>query len=130
MRETLTVYYDGACPLCRTEIRHYRNCAGAEHLRFVDLASVETDAQLGPSLTCATAQARFHVRDTDGRLSSGAAAFTKLWSVLPAWRWLGRFVGLRVFGFRLILPVAETAFRLFLPLRPRLARLMLALRVR
>lgn len=124
MRETLTVYYDGACPLCRTEIGHYRNCTGAERIGFVDLASVETDAPLGPGLTCPTAQARFHVRDADGRLTSGAAAFAKLWSVLPAWRWLGRIVGLRVFGFRLILPVAEAAYRLFLPLRPRLAGLL------
>ncbi len=124
MRETLTVYYDGACPLCRTEIAHYRGCAGAERVGFVDLAAVETDAPLGPGLTCAAARARFHVRDADGRLSSGAAAFARLWSVLPAWRWLGRLVDLRVFGVRPFLPVAEAAYRLFLPLRPRLAGLL------
>ncbi|GJE57365.1 MULTISPECIES: thiol-disulfide oxidoreductase DCC family protein [Methylobacterium] len=128
MRETLTVYYDGACPLCRTEIGHYRGCSGADRVRFIDLSSFEKDDTLGPGLNCAAAQARFHVRDTTGRLSSGAAAFAELWCTLPGWRWLGRAVSLRVFGFQPILPVAEVAYRIFLPLRPRLARLLMRAR--
>ncbi len=134
MREDLTVYYDGACPLCRTEIGHYRRCAGAERLRFVDLATMGDEAAsgsgtlgpatLGPGLGRAAAQARFHVREPDGRLVSGAAAFARLWHRLPAWRWLARLVEVRVFGRRPVLALAETAYRLFLPLRPRLARLL------
>ncbi|GJD60305.1 thiol-disulfide oxidoreductase DCC family protein [Methylobacterium frigidaeris] len=124
MREDLTVYYDGACPLCRSEIGHYRRCAGAERVSFVDLATIEDDATLGPGLDRAAAQGRFHVREADGRLVSGAAAFARLWQRLPAWRWLGRLVEVRVLGLRPILSLAETAYRLFLPLRPRLARLL------
>jgi predicted DCC family thiol-disulfide oxidoreductase YuxK len=120
----LTVYYDGACPLCRTEIGHYQGCAGAERVRFVDLATVRDDASLGPGLDREAAQARFHVREADGRLVSGAAAFARLWRRLPAWRWLGRIVEVRVLGARPVLLLAEAAYRLFLPLRPRLARVL------
>ncbi|MFC6744759.1 hypothetical protein ACFQFG_07240 [Methylobacterium persicinum] len=64
------------------------------------------------------------MRDADGQLVSGAAAFARLWRTLPGWRWLGRVLDLRVFGLRPLMPVAEAAYRLSLPLRPRLARLI------
>jgi len=124
MSSDLTVYYDGGCPLCRAEIGHYRDCRGAERIAFVDVGRDAPAAGLGPDLDRGDALRRFHVRGADGRLVSGAAAFARLWRVLPNWRWLGRLVELRVFGLRPILPVAEAAYRLSLPLRPRLARLI------
>lgn len=116
----LTVYYDGACPLCSTEIGHYRRCRGAEAVEFVDIAAApapETAVDLGPGLSRDAALGRFHVRDSAGRLHSGAAGFARLWRVLPGWRWLGR-----VAGSRFVLPLAEAAYRAFLPIRPRLSR--------
>ena len=119
--ETLTVYYDGACPLCRAEIGHYRRCRGAEGIAFVDVApeGAPLGPDLGADLDLAAARARFHVRDADGRLRSGAAGFARLWSALPGWRWLARIARLP-----LVLPLAEIAYRAFLPLRPRIARLL------
>lgn len=118
-RPELTVYYDGACPLCRAEIDHYRRCRGAEAVAFVDVSARGAPTALGPDLTCEAALARFHVREVDGRLLSGAEAFARLWRVLPGWRWLGRLV-----ATPLVLSLAEAAYRAFLPLRPRLARLV------
>ena len=114
-RPALSVYYDGACPLCRAEIAYYRRCRGAEAISFVDVSTTAP----GEGLTCRQALARFHVREADGRLLSGAAAFARLWRALPRWRWLGR-----VLATPLLLPLAEAAYRGFLPLRPRLARLL------
>ncbi|GJE59549.1 thiol-disulfide oxidoreductase DCC family protein [Methylobacterium trifolii] len=125
MRQELTVYYDGGCPLCRAEIGHYRKSRGAERVAFVDARPDGPAAALGPDLDRSAALRRFHVRGPDGRLTSGAAAFARLWRTLPGWRWLGRIVDLRVFGRRPVLPLAEAAYRLSLPLRPRLARLFL-----
>ncbi|WCS26025.1 DUF393 domain-containing protein [Methylobacterium sp. NMS14P] len=120
----LSVYYDGGCPLCRAEIDHYRRCAGADRLAFVDVGRGAPEPALGADLDRDQALRRFHVRTADGRLISGAAAFARLWRTLPGWHWLGRLVDLRVLGARPVLALAELAYRLSLPLRPRLARLM------
>jgi predicted DCC family thiol-disulfide oxidoreductase YuxK len=122
--QTLRVYYDGGCPLCRAEIDHYRRCAGAERLAFVDVARGIPAPALGPDLDRDAALRRFHVRGADGQLLSGAAAFARLWQTLPGWRWLGHLIALRVLGVRPLLPIAEAAYRLSLTLRPRLARLV------
>ncbi|GGK49387.1 thiol-disulfide oxidoreductase DCC family protein [Salinarimonas ramus] len=112
----LTVYYDGACPLCRAEIGHYTRCEGAERIAFVDVSSESADP--GPDLSREAALARFHVRDAHGTLASGGAGFAALWRTLPRWRVAGRLAALP--GVRTLL---ELAYRGFLPLRPALVRL-------
>ena len=115
--ETMTVYFDGSCPLCRLEISHYRAQEGAESLLFVDVTDPETD--LGDGLTRETALARFHVRDQNGTLISGAPAFAAIWRTLPGWRWAARFA--RVPG---VLHVLEVTYGAFLSVRPILVRLI------
>lgn len=115
----LTVYYDGACPLCRMEIGHYQKQAGAEAIAFVDAA--QAPERLAEDLTRKDALARFHVRDANGALLSGAAAFAQIWRVLPRWRWAARIAALPG-----VLWVMERAYRGFLPLRPFIARAMRA----
>lgn len=111
----LTVLYDGGCPLCRREIGVYRGLAAVEPLCFADVS--DAAQPLPPGTTRAQLMARFHVRDAEGRLLSGAAAFLALWAVLPGWRWLARLG--RLPG---ALWVMERGYRLFLRLRPRLQR--------
>jgi predicted DCC family thiol-disulfide oxidoreductase YuxK len=111
----LTVYYDGSCPLCRAEIGHYRRQSGSEAMDFLDIA--DATAQLGPDLDRATAMKRFHVRESDGRLYSGAQAFTRIWTRLPAWRWAAQVA--RVPGGIALL---DLLYRGFLPIRPALSR--------
>ena len=83
---SLTVYFDGSCPMCRREMAVYRRLPQATAIDWVD---VSAGAELGASLSCAQAMARFHVRDRQGRLFSGAAAFSQMWRLFPGWRWLG-----------------------------------------
>jgi predicted DCC family thiol-disulfide oxidoreductase YuxK len=113
--EKLTVYYDGACPLCTIEIDHYKRQAGSENLCFVDASST---GELGDDLSKDAALSRFHIRDENGRLVSGAAGFARIWAVLPRWQWAARLA--RLPG---VTPLLELAYRAFLPLRPALARL-------
>ena len=113
----LTVYYDGACPLCRREIGFYRRSRGADSIAWVDVATTD-QASVAPDLSRADALARFHVRLPDGRLESGASGFGALWAALPAYRSLGRLVRLPV-----LQPILEAAYGGFLKVRPGMQRL-------
>lgn len=110
----LTVYYDGACPLCSAEIGFYETREGADRLNFVNIAECETET--GADLSKASALKRFHVRRSDGTLLSGAAAFIEIWASLPGWRSAARIA--RFPGFPTLL---ELAYRTFLPIRPALS---------
>lgn len=113
----LTVYFDGACPLCRREIALYRNRRGAKKILWVDVSRA-AGHELG-GLTREQALARFHVRQADGRLRSGAAAFAALWKALPAFRPAGYILAAPPFVW-----LAEGLYRLYLPVRPGVPRLM------
>lgn len=114
--DRLTIYYDGSCPLCRAEIGHYRRQDGSDALCFVDVS--DPAAPLADDLGRESAMARFHVRTAQGDLISGAAAFARIWQVLPAWRWAARLA--RVPG---VTPILELAYRAFLPVRPAVSRM-------
>lgn len=86
----LTVYYDGACPVCSREIAAYRGALGAEALEFVDAA--HCDAQALGALPREAALAAMHVRRADGSLVQGARAFGEIWLALPRLRLLGRLM--------------------------------------
>ena len=107
----LTVYFDGACPLCSREIAMYRRQAGASAIAWVDASACSLEA-LGDGLSRGDALARLHVRTADGDLASGASAFATLWCHLPRLAAVGRVLRLRP-----LLALAEPAYRLFLVLR-------------
>jgi 3-demethoxyubiquinol 3-hydroxylase len=107
----LTVYFDGACPVCSREIAHYRRQPGADACAWVDASCCADDA-LGQGLTRDAALKRFHVRRADGALVSGMQGFAVLWQALPATAWLGR-----VAAFAPVAAVLELAYRAFLAVR-------------
>ncbi len=117
-----TVYYDGACPLCRREVAFYRRGAGGEALDWRDVSGGgqgQSGDEVAPGLTRKAALARFHVVLPDGRRVSGAEAFLALWETLPGWR---RLAGVkRVPG---ALPVLEALYKGFLHIRPFLSGAM------
>lgn len=117
--DTLTVLYDGACPLCRREIAHVKGLAerqGDSGLCFADI-SHSTEGDTRSAAERAALLARFHVQRADGSRLDGAAAFVAMWRRLPGWRWLARLA--RLPG---ILPLLELAYQGFLVLRPLLQR--------
>lgn len=119
--ETLTVLYDGACPLCLREIAHVKGLAQGRSdntLCFIDIsAGANVDAALAADR--AMLLARFHVQCADGSRLNGAQAFVAMWSRLPGWRWLARLS--RLPG---VLALMELAYRGFLRLRPSLQTLV------
>jgi predicted DCC family thiol-disulfide oxidoreductase YuxK len=107
----LTVYFDGSCPLCRAEISHYQRKDQNRALCFVDIS--DTGAVPPDGVTRERAMKRFHVRASDGRVLSGAAAFVEVWTRLPRLRWAARAASLP--GALIAL---EWGYRIFLPVRP------------
>ena len=112
MKPALTVYYDGACPVCSAEIAAYQRQTGADACEWVDATRCEP-SQFGPSLDREQALTRMTVRLPDGSLRSGAAAFAAMWLALPRTRLLGRLASTRP-----MLHLLDGAYSLFLKLRP------------
>lgn len=117
MRESYTtVYFDGACPLCRREIAFYQGRRGADDVQWVDVS--RDDVVLPDGLTPDAARARFHVAAADGSLLSGGEAFAYLWTRFPSFRWAGKLASSRPMVWLL-----DHAYDVFLKFRPRLQRL-------
>jgi predicted DCC family thiol-disulfide oxidoreductase YuxK len=108
----VTVWYDGACPLCLREIALMRRLDRRGAIRFVD-------AQAGRDcpLDAQTLLARFHAQEPGGPLVSGAAAFAAMWRAIPV---------LRPFGLLAQLPplrwLLDRCYLAFLRIRPWLQR--------
>ena len=110
--QALTIYFDGACPVCSAEIHAYRRQPGSQGCAWIDAASC-AEADLGPGLTRAAALRRFYVRRADGELVHGMRGFAALWQVLPRTAWLGRIASFGPMSWLL-----ERAYDVFLALRP------------
>jgi predicted DCC family thiol-disulfide oxidoreductase YuxK len=108
---TCTVYFDGACPVCRREIAHYRRLRGSDAIAWVDASSCD-EAALGQGLDRSLVLSRFHVREGDGTLSSGAAAFVAIWRRLPAFAWFATLASSRP-----MLAVLDVGYWIFLRVR-------------
>lgn len=112
--KTVTVWYDGGCPLCLREMALMRRLDRRGRIAFVDASDGATACPLDRG----TMLARFHASEGD-RLYSGAAAFAAMWRAIPILRPLG-------FAARnpLILRGLERLYVRFLKLRPRLQALV------
>ena len=87
---TLTVYYNGACPVCRARVARYQSKADActRLIAWCDVAEAPW-ALARWQVGAETALVNVHVLDDQGVLRHGAAAFARLWLELPGYRWLG-----------------------------------------
>ena len=116
-----TVYYDGACPLCLSEIDYYKRRDSTSSINWIDATRCE-QSLLGIGLSRDDALKRFHVRSPEGHLLSGAEAFSEVWSTLPGFSWLGRIARTRVIGGCL-----EILYRGFLIIRPGIQKIYRAM---
>ena len=112
---SLTVWYDGACPLCIREIALMRRLDKRGAINFVDVAPPEAACPIDRTLLLA----RFHAQAVNQPIVSGAAAFAAMWRVIPMLRPLGLIA-----QNKLVLAILERAYTLFLKVRPKLQRLV------
>ncbi|MEM0984872.1 MAG: DUF393 domain-containing protein [Pseudomonadota bacterium] len=109
----VTVWFDGACPLCRREIGLLRRLDRRGRLAFIDVAP--DDAAEYCPIDRRELLARFHAQEAGRPMVSGAAAFAAVYRQIP---WLAP-VG-HLLRIPPVLWVAERAYRAFLGVRPRL----------
>jgi predicted DCC family thiol-disulfide oxidoreductase YuxK len=110
----VTVWYDGACPLCIREIALMRWLDAQHSIEFLDIAPADAVCPLDRQLMLA----RFHASE-DGVILSGAAAFAAMWRVIPLLKPLG-FIARN----RRVLQLLERLYNRFLTIRPRLQKLL------
>jgi predicted DCC family thiol-disulfide oxidoreductase YuxK len=111
---SLTVWYDGACPLCIREIAFMRRLDKRKAINFVDVAPADAVCPIDRTLLLA----RFHAQEAGGPVLDGAAAFAAMWRAIPLLRPLG-LVGRN----KTLLALLERIYTAFLKIRPRLQKL-------
>jgi predicted DCC family thiol-disulfide oxidoreductase YuxK len=91
----LTVFYNGACPVCRKHVARFQKISAGRSplIAWADSAAAPWALRRW-HVDPAEALVRLYAVTDDGRLLSGAAAFSRLWRELPGYRALGVIVGL------------------------------------
>jgi predicted DCC family thiol-disulfide oxidoreductase YuxK len=112
MQPHLTVFFDGACPLCQREIAYYQRLDRASNVQWVDVSTA--DAVCPDGYCQLDLLKRFHVQCEQGQIYSGAAGFARMWAALPGvWRYVGKVAMLPPITWLL-----ELVYKAFLPIRP------------
>jgi predicted DCC family thiol-disulfide oxidoreductase YuxK len=113
--QKLTLFYDGACPLCQAEILFLsgRNQAGL--LNFVDINSKAYDP-LKVGVSCEEALAAMYGQYADGTLIHGVTVFPEAYrrADLPSLAW--------IFSRKSMQPVLKMGYRFFAKNRHAISR--------
>jgi predicted DCC family thiol-disulfide oxidoreductase YuxK len=115
--EKLTLFYDGACPLCRAEILFLSGRNQANLLEFVDINSAQFDPQkIGVS--CEAALAAMYGQFASGKLIQGVSVFPEAYrrANLPRMAWL--------FSRRSLQPFLKLAYLFFAKNRHTISSLL------
>ena len=103
----IKVFYDGKCNLCAKEIDYYRKIAPTGIFYWQDIT--ESAEELNKDgISTKEALRLLHVKDNEGKVHVGVAAFVVIWNELDTWRILARFI-----SFPLIRQIADLLYRVF-----------------
>jgi predicted DCC family thiol-disulfide oxidoreductase YuxK len=110
----LSVFYDGACVVCSTEVEHYRRKDREGRLMVVDISAADfKPEQYGIPL--AAFMREMHVIDRQGQVYRGVEAFWAIWQAFPAstvYGLLGTLITLPLLN-----PLARLCYRGFARIR-------------
>ncbi len=113
---TLTLLFDGLCPLCTREMRFMRRFDRHGRLVFLDIAAADFDpSRFG--LTLPQTMAAMHGVLPDGTVIVGVEVFRRAYSAIG----LGWLIGWT--RWPIIRPIADCAYRAFARVRPRFSKL-------
>lgn len=110
----LTVFYDGSCQVCSTEMFVYMRKDHGGRLEFVDISNPAFNPDVF-GITLADFMFQMHAIDRSGMVYRGVDAFQAIWRAFPGVPWF-RFLA-ALLDFPLIRLLARLAYRIFARLR-------------
>lgn len=90
-----TVYFNSACPVCRSGVEWRQAQASSCEIEWIDVHNTP-EAVAGLSADIENVRERLHVRDAQGRILVGADAVVFVLGSRPGLRWLGSLAELPV----------------------------------
>jgi len=113
--QKLTLFYDGACPLCQAEILFLSGRNQADLLGFVDINSKAYDP-LKVGVSCEEALAAMYGQYADGTLINGVTVFPEAYrrADLPTLAW--------IFSRKSMQPILKMGYRFFAKNRHAISR--------
>ena len=102
----ITLFYDGACPLCAWEISHLQRWNSQGQVRFVDLTDGETPLSY-PEVDIVDAQRVLLAIDSKGEKLRGIDATNAIWVAVGKGLWMAPL------RWRLTRPLASWGYALF-----------------
>jgi hypothetical protein len=113
----LTLFYDGACPLCQAEILFLSSRNQADLLGFIDINSDKYDP-LKVGVSCEEALAAMYGQYADGTLINGPAVFPEAYrrANLPTLAW--------IFSRKTMQPALQIGYRFFAKNRHAISRVL------
>jgi predicted DCC family thiol-disulfide oxidoreductase YuxK len=110
----ISVFYDGACIVCATEVEHYRRRDRAGRLVVVDISAADFKPEQY-NIPLADFMREMHVIDQQGRVYRGVEAFWAIWQAFPASTLYGLMGAL--ITLPLVNPLARLCYRGFARIR-------------
>lgn len=101
-----TVYFNSACPVCRSGVAWQQGLASCE-IEWIDVHNAP-DAVMAVGAELEAVRERLHLLDADGRVCVGADAVVALFRQTRRQRWLARLLTLP-----LVRPVSVWAYDAF-----------------
>lgn len=81
----MTVFYDGKCPYCRTEIKWYQLLDKKKKIHWIDITDNTANLSMH-NINYDKAMSELHVIGDDGQRYVGVEGFFAIWSKLPFYR--------------------------------------------
>ena len=114
---SITLFYDGLCPVCAREIRFMRRLDRSRgRVGFEDIASA-TFIPGRYGLTMSDVIGSMHAVRDDGSIIKGMQVFREAYAAL-GWGWV-----VAPTGWPLMRPIFDALYRIFAEIRPRLSKL-------
>jgi predicted DCC family thiol-disulfide oxidoreductase YuxK len=115
--QSLTIYYDGECPLCLAEIHFLKSRNSLGLLEFVDVAALQYD-ETAHQLSCKLALANMQGRLADGTQLEGIPVFAEAYqrARLPTLAW--------VFSRSWLKPILNASYYVFAKYRHGISKII------